>query len=149
MIKLYKCDIDVELEKGLKILDPKDAYRWALICSEHTLNIFNIKNNHQIDLALQTINNNLDNVENETAKQISNLINNEAENLKTQNISLYLMFKALASTVATLYSKKHAVYSAIYSASAIYYKTKNKELVENEKLYQLEKLNKFLIMYEE
>ena len=149
MAKLYKCEIDIELENGLKILDPKDAYRWALICSEHALNFFNIKNNHQIDVALQTINNNLDNVEKEAAKQISQFLNAEAESLKESNVSLHLIFKALASTVATLYSKKHAVYSAIYSASAIYYKTKNKDVLNAEKLYQLEKLNKFLIMYEE
>lgn len=148
MEKLIKCKIDDELENGIKKLDPKDAYRFALICSEHALNFFEFKDNTNINYALQTINNNLDNVTEDLAKQIALTINKEAEKVEKINLSLFYMLKAFSHTVATLHNIDNAIYSAIYSATAIYSKTKDKEVYKKEKLYQLEKLNKFLIMYE-
>ena len=149
MEKLIKSSIDDELEKGIKILEPVDAYKFALICSEHALNFFEFKDNTNINKALQTINNNLENVDKELAKNISLLINEEAKNVENVNTSLFYILKAFSHTVAVLYNKENAIYSAIYSATAIYNKTKNKKTYKDEKLYQLEKLNKFLIMYEE
>lgn len=143
---VLKSSIDIELEKGIEVLDTVDAYKWALICSEHALTEFNM-NGSSVDKALQTINNNLDNVSIEMAKAITKSLIEEA-NVIESNLPLHYMILSLAHTVAVLVDKKHTIYAAIYAANAILEKSKKKEMYEAEKLYQLEKLNKFLIMYE-
>ena len=139
---VLKSSIDIELEKGIEILDTVDAYKWALICSEHALTEFNMSGS-SVDKALQTINNNLDNVSIEMAKVITKSLIEEANAIES-NLPLHYMILSLAHTVAVLVDKKHT----IYAANAILEKSNKKEMYEAEKLYQLEKLNKFLIMYE-
>lgn len=148
MAKLVKTTIDEELEKGIKILDTVDAYKWALICSEHALTLFELQDKKAIDKALQTINNNLDNVSIDMAKIIATSLTKEAEAIKDIDTSLYYIMIALAHTVATLIDKNNAIYSAIYSGCAILEKTKDKSKFKQEKLYQLEKLEKFILMYQ-
>lgn len=148
MDKLIKSNIDEELEKGIELLDQVDAYKWALICSEHALTMFELKNKKSIDKALQTINNNLDNVSADMAKTITSTILTEANSLKNVDTALHYMMLSLAHTVATLVNKSHTIYAAIYAGCAILNKTNDNELYKTEKLYQLEKLEKFLIMYQ-
>ena len=47
MENLVKSNIDEELEKGIEVLDQVDAYKWALICSEHALSLFELKNKNK------------------------------------------------------------------------------------------------------
>lgn len=148
MENLVKSNIDEELEKGIEVLDQVDAYKWALICSEHALSLFELKNKTGIDKALQTINNNLDNVSPDMAKAIASTILTEANALKNVDTALYYMMLSLAHTVSTLVDKSHTIYAAIYAGCAILNKTNSKQEYKTEKLYQLEKLEKFLIMYE-
>jgi sugar/nucleoside kinase (ribokinase family) len=70
--------------------------------------------------------------------------------LKKENIdtSLYFMLMSLAHTVATLVDKKNSILGAIYAGCAILEKTKSQEKFKQEKLYQLEKLEKYLLMYD-
>lgn len=148
MYKIYKSKIDNELKEKLNLLDVKDAYRWALICSEHALNYFDFKESNNINKALMVINNNLDTIDINTAKEIAKTIDKEAQEVENINLELHFMLKAFAHTVATLFKKESALYSAIFSCNAIYQKTNEIKILNEEKLYQLEKLDKFLMMYD-
>lgn len=148
MYNLYKSKIDNELKEKLQVLDPKDAYRWALICSEHALNYFDFKGNLNIDKALMVINNNLDTVDVNTAQSIAMMIDKEAIDMEDKNLELHFMLKAFAHTIATLDKKDNALYSAIFACNAIYQKTKDMKILNEEKKYQLEKMDKFLLMYD-
>lgn len=148
MAKILKTSIDEELEKGIEILDTVDAYKWSLICSEHALSLFELPNKKVIDKALQTINNNLDNVTPDMAKAITSTLLVEANNMENVDTSLYYMLMSLAHTVLTLVDKNNAIFGAIYAGCAILEKTKSQESFREEKLYQLEKLDKYLLMYQ-
>ena len=138
MAKILKTSIDEELEKGIEILDIVDAYKWTLICSEHALSLFEMPNIKAINKAVQTINNNLDHVTQDMAKSITSTLLQEALVMEKVDTSLYFMLMSLAHTVATL----------IDAGCAILEKTRSQEKFKQEKLYQLEKLEKYLLMYD-
>ena len=148
MAKILKTSIDEELEKGIEIIDPVDAYKWTLICSEHALSLFEMPNIKAINKAVQTINNNLDNVTPDMAKSITSTLLQEAMAIEKVDTALYFMLMSLAHTVATLIDKKNSILGAIYAGCAILEKTRSQEKFKQEKLYQLEKLEKYLLMYD-